>query len=66
VSYLENHPDFGTKLFKVENSKPSLTVSVDICPECGYVAKTDEAMERHMRAKHPELLDDKKGTEGDE
>jgi len=52
ISYLRNHPDYGSTLTEVENPTRSTGVTVDVyfCPECDKVFKTQQALAAHMRS----------------
>lgn len=49
ISYLRQHPDYGVTLTEIEGLRQAVTVGVAICPRCGRVFKTKEALNAHLR-----------------
>lgn len=52
VSYLRQHPDYGSTLTEIENpDRKSITVDLHFCPVegCDKVFKTQQALAAHMR-----------------
>ena len=68
ISYLKGHGDFGNTLTVVESAKPSMTVSVDFCPVdgCDFVARNEQGLMNHIKAKHPEYWQELNRSEGEE
>ena len=49
ISYLREHPDYGTTLTETDAGRSSMVVGIHFCPQCDKVFKSKQALAVHMR-----------------